>query len=92
MAQKEGEKEMIDPHSHPEVEGAIVFNGHDNAIIGYGQRINMEPVLIYDYEIICHNLQHQNMTEEEAIEYAEYNIVGAWLGDRTPIIFYRLPV
>jgi hypothetical protein len=29
------------------------------------------------------------MTEEEAVEYVDYNIVGSWVGERTPIILYQ---
>ncbi len=26
------------------------------------------------------------MTEEDAIEHYEYNIIGGWIGDKTPIV------
>ena len=28
--------------------------------------------------------QEDGMTEEEAIEYFEFNQIGAWMGDNTP--------
>ena len=28
------------------------------------------------------------MTPDEAIEYTDYNIIGQWIGDQTPIILY----
>ena len=28
------------------------------------------------------------MTNEEAIEYFEFNVVGAWMGEGTPIFLY----
>jgi hypothetical protein len=30
----------------------------------------------------------QGMTETEAYEWVEFNITGAWLGDKTPIVIY----
>jgi hypothetical protein len=92
VAQKEGEKEMIDPHSYPEVEGAIVFDHCDSAIIGYGSQHGHDAVIIYDYELLVAQFIEDGMTEEESMEYVDFNIAGAWLGDRTPIIFHRFPV
>ena len=27
------------------------------------------------------------MTDEEAVEYFDYNVTGAWVGENTPIFF-----
>lgn len=49
------------------------------------------PVLVYDLEkltdAICRDMQKHNpeATWEEAAEYVDFNVVGAWLGDGTPI-------
>ena len=29
------------------------------------------------------------MTYEEAMEYVDFNIAGAWVGERTPVILYQ---
>ena len=29
--------------------------------------------------------EKNNMTEEEAIEYLEFNTIGAWVGEKTPM-------
>jgi hypothetical protein len=92
VAQKEGEKEMIDPNEFSEVEGAIVFDDCNPAIIGYGSQHGHDPVIIYDYELLVAQFIEDGMTEEEAMEWVDYNIVGAWLGERTPVILYRFPV
>ena len=31
------------------------------------------------------------MTYEEAIEWMEFNVVGAWMGPRTPIFIHEIP-
>ena len=30
----------------------------------------------------------EGMTDEEAVEYFEYNVVGSWMGEGTPIFLY----
>ena len=30
------------------------------------------------------------MTEDEAIEYIEFNIIGAWVGENAPVIFHPM--
>jgi hypothetical protein len=44
----------------------------------------MEPVVAYDTNKIIEILSRE-MTEEEAIEYFDFNIIGAYVGERTPI-------
>jgi hypothetical protein len=41
---------------------------------------------VYDYTKIVSNLQKDGMSEEEAIEYVEFNIAGAWVGKGTPAL------
>ena len=72
-----------------DIHGAIVFDDCDSAVIGYGSQHGFESVLIYDYNLLIINCIEQGMTEEEAMEYVDYNIVGLWAGDRTPIIMFR---
>ena len=31
------------------------------------------------------------MTHEEAVEYFDFNIIGAWMGDQTPILMELVP-
>lgn len=60
----------------------------DEAIVGIGSRCGQPDLLVYSYEKIIDVLVKQGMDREEAIEYADFNIVGAWLGDHTPIFMY----
>lgn len=67
-------------------EDALLADGFDDAIIGITRRINMEPVVAYDYDKCVEILMtNSGMEYEDAVEYMEYNVVGAWLGDHTPI-------
>jgi hypothetical protein len=67
-----------------EYEGLLFADGFDEAIIGVAERIGMEPVVAYSVGAILQILA-QDMTEDEAVEYFEFNILGAYVGERTPV-------
>lgn len=65
---------------------ALLCDGFDEAIIGLATRIGMELVVAYDIEkIIGVLMRRDGMSYEEALEFYEFNIVGAWMGDFTPV-------
>jgi hypothetical protein len=45
-------------------------------------------VLVYDAEVIRDNLMQQGMDSDEAREYIEFNIEGAYVGEDTPILVW----
>jgi hypothetical protein len=65
-------------------EGLLFADGFDEAIIGVAERIGMEPVVAYDTNKIIEILSRE-MTEDEAVEFFEFNILGAYMGERTPV-------
>jgi hypothetical protein len=44
----------------------------------------MEPVVAYDYDKVIKILMVDGCTYEEAVEYHEFNQIGAWVGGKTP--------
>jgi len=61
-------------------------DGFDDALIGIGRRCGQEDILVYDFNKAVDILKEKNnMTEEEAIEYLEFNTIGAWVGEKTPM-------
>ena len=61
-------------------------DGLDEAIIGVGQQFDKPDRLIYDYDKCVDILMtDQGFTEEEAIEWIEFNVKGAYVGEGTPI-------
>lgn len=65
---------------------ALLLDGFDDAIIGIAQRINLGPVVAYDVEKILSILcERDGMTYEDALDYYNFNILGAWMGENTPI-------
>lgn len=77
-------REFIDTFA----EGAITFDGCDDAIVGCVTRPNLEPLVAYSYDRLIDIHVAQGMTYEEAMEFVEYNIVGLWAGERTPVVLY----
>jgi hypothetical protein len=70
----------------------LKITGHDDAILGpaliwgNGERIS---VLVYDAEVIRNTLMtRDNMEADEAREYIEFNIEGAYVGPDTPILVW----
>ena len=63
----------------------------DAAILGVAERIGMSPIVAYDtakiLDILC---ERDGMDDDEALEYFEFNIAGAYVGDRTPIFISRV--
>jgi hypothetical protein len=63
-------------------------DGFDEAIMGYAGRCGMNDVLLYSTNKIIQILtERDGMTDEEAIEFFEYNIKGAYMGEGTPLYY-----
>ena len=62
-------------------------DGFDEAIIGLGVRCGQTDILVYDASK-CIDILHKDMPMYDALEYFEYNILGAYMGKGTPIFVY----
>jgi len=61
-------------------------DGLDEAIIGVGHRCGDPSVVIYDLEKAVQIVQEElNCEIWEAIEYFNFNILGSYMGEHTPI-------
>jgi hypothetical protein len=56
----------------------------DEAILGVAERFGMEPVVCYD-RTRCIDILARDMDREDAEEFFEFNTIGAWMGDLTPV-------
>jgi hypothetical protein len=57
----------------------------DEAIIGVATRIGLEAVCYDTEKVIELLMQHDGMGYEEAVEYMDFNMKGAWVGETTPV-------
>lgn len=62
----------------------LLMDGFDDCILGVGTRFGSEQFVIYDYDRVIATLQSQGMTYDEAVEYHEFNQLGAYVGEHTP--------
>ena len=62
-------------------------DGFEDAFVGTTiSAFGRKQVAIYDYDKCILILMHDNhMTEDDAIEYFDYNVMGSWVGEETPI-------
>jgi len=66
-------------------EETLLADGFDEALIGTGYRCGQPEIAVYDIKKCISVLQQQDMSYEEAVEYLDFNVFGAWVGERTPI-------
>jgi len=65
--------------------GALLADGFEDALIGYGQRFSY-PVANYDYDKCLKILiERDGMEYDEALEFFDFNVVGAYVGESTPV-------
>jgi hypothetical protein len=57
--------------------------------IGVVHRYGMPGIVCYDLEGVLSSYQKDGMTYEEALEYFEFNVIGAWFGESTPCFLDR---
>ena len=71
-------------------EDIIFWDDCDEALVGIGERCSKPPVAVYDDGKLIECLMRQGMYHDEAVEWIEVNIRGAWVGERTPIILHKV--
>ena len=59
-------------------------DGFDDCIIGVSYRASGNPIIAYDRGKCIEKLMRDGMTDEEAEEFFEFNVVGSWVGEVTP--------
>lgn len=80
-------REKLNDYLNEIGEPILLMDGFDEACIGLSQRINEPMLAVYSYEKMVDLLvERDGMDAEEAMEFIDFNCVGAWIGERTPII------
>ena len=79
-------QEIADDYGDPE----LLFLSepeYDEAIIGVAHRIGQDDVIAYDYNKVCEVVAKMIGNDDimEVMEYVEFNVMGAYVGERTPI-------
>jgi hypothetical protein len=89
-------KQRLDEYADDDVAykyiGSETETWADEAFIGIGSRCGQPAVLVYDYDkLVAAFAESNDCDADQAREYIDYNILGAWDGELTPILLQRLP-
>lgn len=81
-------REWIAEHN----EQALLADGFDAALLGIAERCAQPTLAVYDAERCIEILMEQSeMDYEEAEEFFSFNVLGAWMGEHTPLFLWRPP-
>ena len=71
-------------------EEALLADGLEDAFIGVAVRCGQPTLAVYDVEKCVKVLMERDgMTDEDAREFLDFNTLGAWMGEGTPLFLYR---
>lgn len=56
------------------------------AIVGVAERLGLGPTVVYDRSKLIKAFIDDGMDEEEAEEWVSFNIDGAYIGEKTPLL------
>lgn len=77
---------MSDTQEEPK--DLIRWEGFDEAIVGIVRRCASPDLLCYSWEKMIEVLCKKGSTPEDAAEYLYFNVLGAWVGDLTPVVLF----
>lgn len=74
-------------------EGAILLTDLEDCIIGVVEEFGNGRRILYDRTKIIKKLQERDsMTEQEAEEFYDYNILGLYAGEQNPVFLDRFVI
>jgi hypothetical protein len=65
-------------------------DGFDEAILGVVERIGLQAICYDKDKVLSILMERDGMDIVEAIEYFDFNIAGAWVGESTPVFIERM--
>jgi hypothetical protein len=69
-------------------EEALFANGFEEAIVGVAERCGQPALVVYDADKVLEILA-RDMTKSEAVEFFNFNVIGAWMGENTPLFLSK---
>jgi len=86
MARRKKRQEELKEAIKNANEMAMLVDGHDDALAGYDTQ--GRAIYFIDH-IIGTLMERDGMSREEAIEFFDFNIAGAYVGEYTPIYMWE---
>ena len=66
-------------------EEILLADGFDRAFLGIGRVFNGPSIAVYDKSMVITALRESGMKPDEAYEYFDFNVAGAYVGEKTPM-------
>jgi len=78
------EEELEEIYHEEEI---VVLDGFDEALLGFAERYNFtSPIAVYDKDVCLSVLKkNRNLSDAEARDFFEANLLGSWFGSSTPL-------
>ena len=65
---------------------ALLADGFEDAFLGVARRCGQPALAVYDYRLgVKVLMQRDAMSYEDAVEWMAFNVLGAWVGEHTPM-------
>lgn len=76
-------RKIIEAHLNDDEE-VMLADGYEEAFVGIARRFDGAPFAVYDRNKCIKTLNEQGLNSEEAEEYFQFNVEGAYMGENTP--------
>jgi hypothetical protein len=73
-----------------DAETMLFADGFDDAIVGVGNVFGGKLCAIYDTDLVLKQCMKDGMKYDEALEFFDFNIAGAYVGEQTPIFIHMI--
>lgn len=74
-----------DPEACEAFSGAWLPDGFEDALIGLGTQGNRAVAVLSWDKCVDILVERDQMSYDEAVEFVEFNVAGAWAGENTPV-------
>ena len=73
-----------------DTEPVVLYDGLEDAFVGLAFRFGWNtPVAVYDQAKALAQLTSETGSPEDAAEHFDFNVMGTWAGEATPIFILR---
>jgi hypothetical protein len=77
-------KKIIETHLNDD-ETILLADGYEEAFVGIGRKFDATPFAVYDRSKCIKKLIEDGLNMEEAEEFFQFNVEGAYVGENTPV-------